>query len=81
VKCALDRCSFSRDHVAAARTVFDIVAFPAETPLIRAARTAGEAVIIGAEVTAPQAAGQFARYTGVTPTPDQVARASAHSRA
>lgn len=73
--------AFSPAHIAAAETVFDVVAFPAETPLIRAARAAGKGVITGAEVIALQAAGQFARYTGVTPTPDQVTRASAHSRA
>ncbi|MGC0371192.1 shikimate 5-dehydrogenase [Microbacterium sp. SLBN-111] len=72
--------AFSPQHIDAATTVFDVVAFPAETPLIRAARAAGRDVITGAEVIALQAAGQFARYTGVTPTPDQVARASAHSR-
>lgn len=73
--------AFSPAHIAAAQTVFDVVAFPAETPLIRAARAAGTDVITGAEVIALQAAGQFARYTGVTPTADQVTRASAHSRA
>lgn len=72
--------AFSPEHIAAADTVFDVVAFPAETPLIRAAREAGRRVITGAEVIALQAAGQFARYTGVTPTDDQVRRASAHSR-
>jgi shikimate dehydrogenase len=75
-----DALAFSPAHIAAAETVFDVVAFPAETPLIRAARAAGKSVITGAEVIALQAAGQFARYTGVTPTADQVQRASAHSR-
>ncbi|MGY2437182.1 shikimate 5-dehydrogenase, partial [Escherichia coli] len=65
--------AFSPAHIDAATTVFDVVAFPAETPLILAARAAGRDVITGAEVIALQAAGQFARYTGVTPTPDQVA--------
>lgn len=76
-----DALAFSPEHIAAAATVFDVVAFPAETPLIRAARDAGRDIITGAEVIALQAAGQFARYTGVIPTPEQVARASAHSRA
>ncbi|MDQ1128926.1 shikimate 5-dehydrogenase [Microbacterium sp. SORGH_AS_0888] len=76
-----DVLAFGAEHVAAARTVFDVVAFPAETPLIRAARAAGVEVITGAEVIALQAASQFARYTGVTPTPEQIVRASAHSRA
>ena len=73
--------SFSPAHIEAATTVFDVVAFPSETPLIRAARAADRAVITGAEVIALQAARQFARYTGVTPTPEQVARASEFSRA
>jgi len=75
-----DALSFSRAHVDAAQVVFDAVAYPAETPLIRTARDAGIPVITGAEVIALQAARQFERYTGVTPTPDQIARASAFSR-
>lgn len=76
-----DGQSFSDAAIAAAHLVFDVVAFPAETPLIRAARAEGKPVITGAEVIALQAARQFARYTGVTPTAEQVARAAAHSRA
>ena len=72
--------AFSDDHVAAAEVVFDVVAFPAETPLIVAGRAARKQVISGAEVIALQAARQFERYTGVAITPDQVARASAFSR-
>jgi shikimate 5-dehydrogenase len=67
-----DALSFSRNHVSAAQVVFDVVAFPAETPLIRAARTAGTQAITGAKVIALQAARQFERYTGVAPTEDQV---------
>lgn len=73
--------SFSRDHVVAAQTVFDVVAFPSESPLIRTARAEGISVITGAEVIALQASAQFARYTGVTPTADQIQRASEFSRA
>lgn len=72
--------SFSDAHIAAAATVFDVVAFPSETPLIRAARERGVSVISGAEVVALQAARQFERYTGVVPTRDQVERAAAFSR-
>jgi len=61
--------------------VFDVVALPSETPLIVAARAAGAKVITGAEVIALQAAEQFERYTGVRPTAEQVAAASAISRA
>lgn len=75
-----DTLSFSTDHIHAANTVMDVVAFPADTPLIRAARTAGRDVITGAEVIALQAARQFTLYTGVTPTPQQILQASAFSR-
>ncbi len=71
---------FAPDTIAAADTVFDVVALPAETPLIVAARDAGKRVITGAEVIALQAAEQFERYTGVRPTSEQVAEASAISR-
>lgn len=67
--------------IAQANTVFDVVALPSETPLIAAARAAGAHVITGAEVIALQAAEQFERYTGVRPTAEQVAEASAISRA
>ncbi len=72
---------FTAEAIAAADTVFDVVALPSETPLITAARAAGKKVITGAEVIALQAAEQFERYTGVRPTPEQVAEASAASRA
>ena len=72
--------SFSDAHIAAADTVVDVVAFPAETPLIRAARAQRRPVITGAEVIALQAARQFERYTGMSIDADQVARASEFSR-
>ncbi len=73
--------AFEQNTIAAADTVFDVVAFPSETPLVLAARQAGKQVITGAEVIALQAAEQFWRYTGVRPTSEQVAAASAFSRA
>jgi shikimate dehydrogenase len=73
--------AFDAATIAKAHTVFDVVALPSETPLIAAARAAGCNVITGAEVIALQAAEQFERYTGVRPTPEQVAAASAISRA
>ncbi|WP_314146214.1 shikimate 5-dehydrogenase [uncultured Leifsonia sp.] len=73
--------AFSDAHIARADTVFDVVAFPAETPLVAAGRAAGKTLITGAEVIALQAARQFERYTGVALTADQVARASEFSRA
>lgn len=73
--------SFDDDVIAKAHNVFDVVALPSETPLIAAARAAGVEVITGAEVIALQAAEQFERYTGVRPSPEQIAAASAISRA
>ena len=75
-----DALAFPLPTIEAARAVFDVVAFPAETPLVRAARAAGKPVITGAEVIALQAARQFELYTGVSITAEQVARASAFSR-
>jgi shikimate dehydrogenase len=76
-----DETSFAETVIAKADTVFDVVALPSETPLIKAARAAGVNVITGGEVIALQAAEQFERYTGVRPTAQQVSDASAISRA
>ncbi|MUL85305.1 MULTISPECIES: shikimate 5-dehydrogenase [unclassified Mycolicibacterium] len=74
------RSAFDPATIEAASAVVDVVAMPAETPLITAARAAGLPVITGAEVIALQAAEQFERYTGMRPTPEQVAAASAYSQ-
>ena len=73
--------SFPQEAIDAAETVFDVVAVPAETPLIRAGRAAGKTVITGAEVMTIQALEQFVLYTGITPTPEQVAAAEEFMRA
>ncbi len=66
--------------VDAAATVFEVVAVPAETPLVARARANGASVITGTEVMALQAVEQFVLYTGVRPTEQQFAAASAFSR-
>jgi shikimate dehydrogenase len=76
-----DDLSFTAKEVAAARTVFDVVALPAETPLVRLARSLGKRVISGAEVIKLQAVEQFVLYTGIRPTDEQAQRASEFSRA
>ncbi|MDK8894632.1 shikimate 5-dehydrogenase [Corynebacterium sp. MSK006] len=70
-----EELSFTPEEIDRAEVVFDVVASPVNTPLIRAAREAGKPVISGAEVAALQAAEQFALYTGVRPTAEQVAAA------
>jgi shikimate dehydrogenase len=66
--------------VDAAETVFDVVALPALTPLVRRARAQGKDVITGVEVSVLQALEQFVRYTGVRPADDQVRRAAEFAR-
>jgi shikimate dehydrogenase len=61
--------------------VFDVVALPAETPLIVYARRAGKPVITGAEVIALQAVEQFVLYTGVRPDDAMIERAAQFARA
>lgn len=73
--------AFPRDAVAAASSVFDVVALPVETPLVRLARDLRKRVIHGGEVMTLQAVEQFVLYTGVRPEPDLIARAEAFARA
>lgn len=76
-----DELAFSRDAIEAADTVFDVVANPANTPLIKAAQAAGKRIISGDEVAAIQALEQFVLYTGVRPTDQQFQQAAAFARA
>lgn len=73
-------CSFGPLTIAAASHIFDVVAVPAETPLIRAARALGTPVTTGDQVAAIQAEEQFVLYTGVRPSDEQVRAAAAFSR-
>ncbi|HEY5835069.1 shikimate 5-dehydrogenase [Streptomyces sp.] len=72
--------AFSAAAVAAADTVFDVVALPVETPLIREARRQDKHVITGHEVLVLQGLEQFVLYTGLRPEPDLVERAAAFAR-
>lgn len=72
--------SFSPQEIDKATVVFDVVALPAETPLIRYAREHHKVVISGAEVFAIQAVEQFSLYTGVRPSDELFASAAAYAR-
>ena len=76
-----DALSFPQEVIDAAKVVFDVVALPAETPLIKAARAAGKTVITGAEVATIQALEQFVLYTGIRPSDEQVRAAEDFMRA
>ncbi|QTF72241.1 shikimate 5-dehydrogenase [Arthrobacter woluwensis] len=75
-----DTLSFPQSAIEAAELVFDVVAMPSETPLLKAARAAGKPVITGAEVASIQAEEQFVLYTGVRPDEELVREASEFSR-
>ncbi|GAB3454773.1 shikimate 5-dehydrogenase [Kineococcus endophyticus] len=70
----------ARAAVEAAGAVVEVVAVPEDTPLVRLARELGTPLVTGTEVAAWQAAEQFALYTGVRPSADQVRRAGEFSR-
>lgn len=73
--------AFSDEEIAAAQIVMDAVAYPVETPLIRAARAAGTETITGQEIIALQAAEQFVLYTGVRPSEEDIRRAEDYASA
>jgi len=72
--------AFAESIVNAAETVFDVVAFPAQTPLVKKGQTLGKKVLSGDQVIALQALEQFALYTGVRPSDALMQEASAFSR-
>lgn len=72
--------SFEEDAIAQADTIFDVVALPAETPLILKAKQMNKKIITGAEVFSIQALEQFVLYTGVRPTEQQFLKAAAFAR-
>jgi shikimate dehydrogenase len=65
--------------IEAADTVFDVVAVPPDTPLVRVARGRGKHVITGDEVLTLQGVEQFVLYTGVRPDDDLIRRAAEFS--
>lgn len=75
-----DDLAFSPEAIEQAHTVFDVVALPPETPLIRHAREKEKKVITGAEVAAIQALEQFVLYTGVRPDEELIRKAADHAR-
>ncbi len=75
-----DQLAFSAEQIGASECVFDVVALPAETPLIECARSLGRPTISGADVIVLQAVEQFVLYTGVRPEPSLVAEAAGFAR-
>lgn len=76
---AADQLAFSQEEVERAEIIFDVVAYPVETPLMQLATELGKKTINGGEVVALQAAEQFALYTGVRPSLEQVIKAEEYA--
>ena len=72
--------AFSEAMISTASVVFDVVALPPETPLIRLAQRLDKQTISGAEVIALQAVEQFAMYTGVRPDARLITEAAQFAR-
>lgn len=75
-----DDLSFPEEMIENASVVFDVVALPPVTPLVKAAKEKQKIVITGAEVFAIQAVEQFVLYTGVRPDHELFLQAAAHAR-
>lgn len=75
-----DTLAFSQAQVAASQVVFDVVALPSQTPLLREAQKQDKRVISGAQVAVLQAVEQFTLYTGVRPSPEQIVRAAEYAQ-
>ena len=72
--------AFSEAMIERASVVFDVVALPPDTPVIKLAQRLGKKTISGAEVIALQAVEQFVMYTGIRPDAALVAEAAKFAR-
>lgn len=72
--------AFSSAAIAAASVVFDVVASPVETPLLKRAATLEKQRISGADVAMLQALEQFTLYTGICPERSLAEDAAAFAR-
>ena len=66
--------------VKSAKTIFDVVAVPAITPLISKAKLFDKNVVVGTDVMTLQAVEQFVLYTGIRPSKDLISKAAEYSR-
>ena len=72
--------AFPEAMIRQAKTAFDVVAQPADTPLIKTAQSLGKQTISGAEVIVLQAVEQFELYTGKRPSEELIAEAADYAR-
>lgn len=72
--------AFPEELIQQASWIFDVVAFPIETPLIKQAQQLGKPYISGGEVVALQAVEQFELYTHQRPSDELIAEAADFAR-
>ena len=75
-----NQLAFSETIINHADIVFDVVALPVETPLIKYANNLNKKIISGADVAVLQAVEQFILYTGVTPSEELIQQAGEFAR-
>ncbi|MWN90519.1 shikimate 5-dehydrogenase [Gilliamella sp. Pra-s65] len=72
--------AFPKEMINNADVVFDVVALPVETPMIKYAQQLNKTIISGADVAVLQALEQFVLYTGITPSEELVKQAGEFAR-
>lgn len=72
--------AFPRTVVEGAKVVFDVVALPVITPLIKLGQELGKEVILGSDVALIQSLEQFVLYTGVRPSKELILEAQEYTR-
>ena len=72
--------AFPTTMIKNADIVFDVVALPVDTPMIKYAQKINKIIISGADVAVLQALKQFVLYTGVTPSDELVRQAGEFAR-
>lgn len=75
-----DELSFPTSMIEQAEIVFDVVALPVETPMIKYASKLNKTIISGADVAVIQALEQFVLYTGIRPEKELVEQAADFAR-
>lgn len=75
-----DHLAFSENEIKNASVIFDVVALPIETPLIKKARELNKQIICGADVMIIQAVEQFVLYTGIRPSEKLIEQAANFAR-
>lgn len=71
--------AFPLKLVQSAQFIFDAIALPPETPLIKLANSLNKNVITGTAITTMQSLEQFVLYTGHRPTQEQIVKASEYA--